>query len=155
MKHDGYTLLEMLVIMAILFILLSIAAFSYTEWTARFSIESQIKEMYADLMTARARAMTRNRAQFVNMAASSYTIRDDTNENGKNDAGDALLFHKRLENRIAWNGSPEISFNTRGLSSDIETISVPGTVKAAYDCIVIHRIRINMGKMNKGKCQHR
>lgn len=155
MKQNGYTLLELLVIIAVVCILISIAAVSYTDWTIKFSIENQIKEMYSDIMSARIQAITRNRFHFVNIAALSYTIKDDTNENGDNDIGDALLLYKRLSYPIVWNGSPEISFNPRGISSASETISISNTVKAAYDCIVISKTRINTGKMSRGKCMQK
>ncbi|MCL4491601.1 MAG: GspH/FimT family pseudopilin [Nitrospirae bacterium] len=155
MKQNGYTLLELIVIIAVICILISIAAFNYTDWTIKFGIESQIKEMYSDLMAARMRAMTRNRAHFVSIAASYYTIKDDTDGNGENDPGDALLHHKSLGNMITWNGNPEISFNSRGISSASETISVSNAVKAAYDCIVISKTRINIGKMSRGRCVHK
>ncbi len=155
MKKDGYSLIELLVILSIICILISVAAINYAGWIIKSGIEGQVKEMYSDLMTARVRAMTRNRTHFVNIAARHYTVKEDTNGNAENDNGDVLLLHKNLDNLITWNGNAEISFNSRGISSAGETISVSNTGKAAYDCIVVSKTRINMGTMSKGKCRQK
>ena len=154
-RQTGYTLLELIVIITIICVLLSIAAFNYADWTVKYGIESQTKKLYADLMAARVRAMGRGKDHFVTIAVRHYTVREDTNENGENDAGDAVVLHKDLESPISWNDSPQINFNSRGICSAGETISVPNTVNAACDCVVIAKTRITLGKMRNKKCVHK
>ncbi|HEX8949265.1 MAG TPA: GspH/FimT family pseudopilin [Dissulfurispiraceae bacterium] len=154
-KQTGYTLLELVVIITIICVLLSIAVLNYADWTVKYGIESQTKKLYADLMAARARAMGRGKDHFVTLAAGHYTVKEDTNENGENDAGDAVVLSNNLERLISWNGSPQIDFNSRGISSAGETIFVPNTVNAACDCVVIAKTRITLGKMRNKKCVHK
>ena len=53
MKRDGFTLIELIIVIAIIGILAVALGFQFTGWMARYQVESQIKAMHSDLMTAR------------------------------------------------------------------------------------------------------
>ncbi len=64
MKEDGVTLIELIVVVSVIGILVVALGFTFQGWMGRYKVESQMKEMYIDLMNARARAMQRNRMSF-------------------------------------------------------------------------------------------
>ncbi len=90
MKQDGVTLIELTIVIAIIIILAVAVGFEFTGWMARYKVESQIKTMHIDLMTARQRAMEKLNVQYVvqlpALNGKSYTICEDANLNNICDA---------------------------------------------------------------------
>lgn len=160
MKEEGLTLIELIVVIAVVGILVATFAFSFDGWFERYKAESQIKEMYVDMMNARARAMQRNRVHFFSLpAATKYTIHEDTNTapdgNGALETGsDTLLTDRDTRYEMAASVA-QFSLNRDG------TVSTSGTVRIAsseisdppdYDCITFSTTRINMGVWNGTGC---
>lgn len=154
----GVTLVELIVVIAIIGILAVALGFTFEGWIGGYRIEVQSKEMYADLMNARARAMQRGRAHFVVINANNYQIFEDTNESGgaAPDAGDLPISGfanvKALQYAVAA-GVGTVTMSTRGLVNPSNTISFNiGTNNPDYDCIVLFDTRINMGQMSGVTC---
>ncbi len=172
MKNKGMTLIELLVVITIAGILVVALGFSFQGWQGRYKVESQIKDIYNDLMDARINAMQKNRVHFLSLdSANQYTIYEDTNPAPDGDGTlqtgqDVTLptFPKTIEYDLNWNGAVPsgnlIDFNTRGITEPQAT-PLGGTIciftdfdgdgtsdsNPDYDCIVISRTRINMGKI--------
>jgi prepilin-type N-terminal cleavage/methylation domain-containing protein len=150
MNNRGITLIELLVVITIIGILAVAVGFSFQGWIGGYRIESQVKEMYVDLMNARARAMQRNRAHFVAVTANNYQVFEDTNENNAYNAGTdqpipGFTTAKTLPYTSYWTGT--VSMDTRGLVSPDNTVRFNiGTNNPDYDCIVLFTTRINIGK---------
>lgn len=126
MKQEGFTLIELLVVIGIASILVIVLGFEFTGWQARYNVESQIKTMHIDLMTARQRAMEKNIPYITQLAADgkSYRICEDTNGNGICDAPSETtnssisqsLSKNGLRYQMSSNlGGSLIVMNTRGI----------------------------------------
>jgi prepilin-type N-terminal cleavage/methylation domain-containing protein len=183
-KDKGITLIELLVVIAIAGILFIALGFTFVGWQGKYKVESQTKDLYDDLMNARVRAMQRNRVHFLSLdSANQYTIYEDTNPAPDGDgtlqtAQDEMLptYPKTIEYDLNWSGAvpsgrdPEdlIDFDQRGITAPQAT-PLGGTIciftdfdgdgvsdsDPDYDCIIISRTRINMGKLNTqiaGEC---
>ena len=154
----GVTLVELIIVISIIGILVIALGFSFEGWVGKYRVENQTKEMYADLMNARANAMSRKRAHFVVVAAGNYQIFEDTDESGGYNAGDSpisgFVGTKTLQYPIAageWTGT--VTMSTRGLVNPNNTIRFDiGTNNPDYDCIVMFDTRINMGLWTGGAC---
>jgi len=158
MNNRGITLIELIIVISIIGILLIALGFSFEGWMGGYRVESQTKEMYVDLMNARARAMERNRLHVVDFPSTTqYRIREDTDEDN---VPDTILqsFPKTVQYMLNCNGSgilaTTFSFDTRGIVSPDRTLwfTSPANVNPDYDCIVLFATRINMGKMNGANC---
>ncbi len=75
----GFTLVEVIVAIAILAILLAIAIPSFNKYKKSFEITSQFNQIESDLNYAKAYAFTRKVTVNVIFSANSYTIVDVTN----------------------------------------------------------------------------
>lgn len=81
MKNAGVTLVELIIVAAIIGILAIALGFSFQGWIGRYKVESTVKQLYADLMTARTQAMQRNSRYFVDFPTqTTYRMSiDDSN----------------------------------------------------------------------------
>lgn len=159
-------MIELIIVISIIGILAVALGFEFTGWIGGYRVESQMKELYIDLMNARTRAMQRNRMHFASLTATQYTIREDIDPwpDGDNNltAGDNVppappavyndpipLLQRNLDPQypIFWNGGAQASFTTKGLSNVNKTICSNTDVEADYNCIEISASRINLGRL--------
>lgn len=162
--RSGFTLVEILVTLAILGILLALAVGNFGGMNEKYKVEAEIKQFYADLMDVRGRAMQRNRMHFVQIAADGlgYKTYDDTNDavDGTPDGdralqpgADTLVASTTVRHGISTdNLVGESNFAFRFNRNGIATVSGTGTIHLAsqaqpdYDCITIKPTRIKMGQ---------
>ncbi len=76
--RGGFTLVEILITIAILGILLMIGVSNLRGFNEKYKVEAETKQLFADLMDARGRAMQRNRASIVRINANDYQTYEDT-----------------------------------------------------------------------------
>jgi prepilin-type N-terminal cleavage/methylation domain-containing protein len=162
MNNKGFSLIELIVVLSIIGVLAVALGTSFSGSLASNRIESQTKGLYADLMSARARAMQRNRIYFVNIAATNYQVIEDTDRDAILDAApdDTPLFAvaKVFDDPIS--STPVIvQMNTKGIITTPVTVvfnvTSSGTSAPDYDCIELLQTRIKMGRFNGGVCNVR
>ena len=161
-NSQGGTLIELVVAVSTTIILIAALGFYFQGWVESCRAESQVKEMYVDLMEARTKAMQENRTHFVVVNADSYQVFEDTNDNSQYDAGidkTAMFADPKSPAKVSlWTGT--VSIDNRGL---VRTNPGPnGTIRfnagsgsPDYDCIVLSPTRINMGKWDGATCMAR
>jgi len=153
-NNKGFTLVELLIIIGIIIALLSIAGYAYNAYMVRYNIEKEIKELYADLMTARMRALQENQQYLIQLTATSYTTYIDEDEDGAvDDPGDTLvddLSKSNLPYEIT--GANIITFDQRGLANVLNSIRISQDNDAEYDCINVSRTRVKLGKWDGSDC---
>lgn len=165
MKNGGFSILELIVVIAIIGIVATIAGISAKGWLDKYQVESQMKQMLVDLMNARASAMQKNRMYFVKLAGTQYTVYEDTSPgpdgNGSlEEADDTLIVRKNLSAIYGITfPADEIDFDSRGLVSrglvgaqQQAVIRVNGSFGASSDCIVVTTTRTKLGGWDGSNC---
>lgn len=165
MKRNGFSLIELLVVMIIVGILATLGTVSFRGWVRKYDLESQVKETYTDLMNARLKAMHQNTNHLITLSANQIRGFTDTDGDGTGDEAlciwnrnrgdpvdatcpnDKSLSYKNLAFPATWSGTNTLNFNARGLSTTNNTICFFSTHNPSHDCIVVSSTRIRMGKI--------
>jgi prepilin-type N-terminal cleavage/methylation domain-containing protein len=152
--REGFTLVEILITLAILGILLVLAVGNFGGMNEKYKVEAETKQLYADLMDARGRAMQRNRVSFVQIRADDYLTFEDTSPAPDGDralqtGNDTLITNTTVSHDIVTGNIAvplNFNFNRNGIASATGFIRFTSTAQPDYDCIWIRATRIKMGR---------
>ena len=160
--RGGFTLLEIMIVIAILGILVVVVANDFRGFNEKYKVEAETKQLYADLMDARGRAMQRNRWFFVRIASTGYgygTYEDSSpapdGDGSLDNTADTLVTSMTVGHAINTNlaGGNDFGFNRNGIANDNGTIKFVSTAQPDYNCITILPTRIKMGQyIGGGDC---
>jgi type IV fimbrial biogenesis protein FimT len=152
MRQEGFSLIEMLVVMAIIGVLLGIATLNYNDMQKKAAIEGQVKTMYADLMNARVQALYTKRTRSIIISGNLFKFYSSS------ETSVAPESQKSFSYPMATNlPGNMVTFNTSGLVSGsagsicIDPFSdLSKANPGGMDSLVISTARINMGKRRLG-----
>ncbi len=147
MSERGFTLVEMLMVIAIIGILTTIGTFQFSSYQKKSAIDSQTRIMYGDLMELRNKALfEKSNRLFRLKSTTSYALY------ASEDGTATPLETKTLKMPITWNGTADIIFDTRGMLKDLsnKTICVVEENASPVDSIVVSATRIQLGKLDEG-----
>ncbi|MBT3922083.1 MAG: prepilin-type N-terminal cleavage/methylation domain-containing protein [Nitrospina sp.] len=137
-SQDGFTLIEMLITLAIIGIAFTMSASNFSKWKDKHQINGQAQKVYFDLMLARTSAVKNNNDVLVTFSTvnDSYTVHDDTDGDGVEDASESSKSVNLEENAqfafntgisdidgnavsaaVSFGGSQTVTFDSRGQAS--------------------------------------
>ena len=161
-RKNGFSLTELIVVIAIMSILFSLVTLNFHDWQQKAQIERQTRELYTDLNTARTESIFKKTRRRITFQPNSYVFSSYSSDNEASNAGTIITsrYVPYQLTKVA-NGSASsivdsaVEFDMRGfLSNGLGlTLNVnPAGTNASFDCIVINVARTNMGKMENGTC---
>jgi len=119
----------------------------------KYRVEDETKQMFADLMDARGRAMQRNRVFHVQITNNGYKTFEDTDPAPDGDTNltgsDTQVASVNVKHTITPTGGlSDFRFNRNGIASVTGSIRFSSTTQPDYDCITVNATRIKMGQYN-------
>lgn len=146
MNRHGFSLIELIIVIAIMGIILAIATLSFQDYSNKANIESQVKSLYSDIIQLRTTAMFKRTGASATYNSTTFKVFSS------NTVTAAPIFIRSLKYPISTTG--QINFDSHGLTTAVTNTSIcvmPGNNNANIDSIVIGTVRTQMGKSN-GTC---
>jgi prepilin-type N-terminal cleavage/methylation domain-containing protein len=151
MRKNGFTLLELMAVIAITSALFAIATLSFTSMSRKGNVEGQMKAMFADLMSVRSQALYQKRGRSVVVTASQFSVYS-SNVIVTPVSTKALKMPVTPSNlRVDFDHWGGITLNSDDSVPDA-SVCVQQSSDAAVDSIVISRTRIQVGKLTGTGC---
>lgn len=144
--QKGFTLFEMLGVLAVMGIVMIFSIPNMNQWIERNRVEAVARQIYFDLQLARSKAVRNHNnviVSFQNTGTHQYSIHVDTNEDGAQDSGeevtivtlkDKIVFGinpgvsdidgNALTSSISMGGDKKITFNARGSAGESGSVYV-------------------------------
>jgi Tfp pilus assembly protein FimT len=155
---------ELVVTIAIMGILMAISTIAFNSWQTKYKIESQTREMFADLADARTRAFTQKKVHGIVFQPNSYVMKSYSSEAEYKFSADAVtngvvIMNKPLKYGITktdtttafTDSNSSILFDVTGLTTTLTGCTVvinPVAASPSVNCLAISAARVNIGRWN-------
>lgn len=151
MKARGFSLVEMIVALAVASILLAIGTLKFNAYLKRYRSEAQTRMIHAELQRARAKAVYQRRETLVKMYRDRFEIyssaRDDSH-------GAAPVRTQKLDFPVVCSGGGsevKIYFDEKGICTAQNSICLDDDSSAVVDSVVVAKVRTRIGKKEMGE----
>lgn len=148
MNGRGFSLVEVVTVLAIIGTLTAIATLNFNAMQRKSGIETQTKMLFSDLMDARSQAMFTRAPCSVTVASSTFSHFPGT------DISVTPAARRDLKYPVTWTAGGSmlrIDFNSRGMSGPETALCIQESDnQGTHDSIVISPTTIRMGKRNAG-----
>ncbi|EDP74484.1 hypothetical protein HG1285_09956 [Hydrogenivirga sp. 128-5-R1-1] len=138
----GITLIELIVVIAILAIILGISIPNFNKWRKRISVEGDVKKIYSFIQLKRKEAFVKRQSYVIEASGKQVCSKIGN------------VIDKCIE--LANNFSGQMEITSKGViknTSQNRTISLDDDIDSDYDCVKGHLVRVKMGKMENGECK--
>lgn len=147
MNRSGFTLVELLVAIAIIGILTTISTLQFSSYLRKGAIERQTRELYGDMVELRSKAAFEKQSRLLRLTSAGYSLYST----GNTTANPVAVVTFKVP--ITFNNGGNIRYDTKGilLREDRGSVCVAEENSAPVDSIVLSLTRIQLGKRDVGE----
>jgi len=151
-RNKGFTIIELMIVMAIFGVLAGIMTPSFLAWRDRSRVKGDASELRAVFESAKLRAIKHNTNVVVTFPdTTSYQAFVDTNDNGARDAGEDIIANRTLSPGVTITDNTfvgqDMAFNSRGMANgpnSTGTITMTSSGGERYSVVVSSFGRVRM-----------
>jgi type IV fimbrial biogenesis protein FimT len=132
-KNSGFTIMELMIIIAIIAVLTAIALPNMIGWRSGTKLQGAVENLRGDLQRAKLKAVQEN--EFVTVlflaGGTRYEVFMDSTTNGVRDAGERLYRQRDLPVGVSidlggtdFNGNDYVTFNNRGFPENAGMVAI-------------------------------
>ena len=151
--NGGFTLVEVIVVCALIAIMLSFASFEFRSFIVKTAMEKQTRAIYNDIMMTRAQALYTRTAKRVVFTAATFKIYSSlASGSGINPVSNTILQYP-----VVFGGSGTVDFDEQGFfdvvgNGNMTVCIEPSGNTSPVDSVVLFSTRARIGKRNGGSC---
>jgi prepilin-type N-terminal cleavage/methylation domain-containing protein len=158
-RNTGFSLIELIIVIAIIGILSGLSMLAFNQWTRKANIERYTKEIYADLQDIRSKSIFTKQRHSVDINTNNLSFRRYST---LNDSNGTLLTNKQVPfilQKSTWSNpsATRIVFDTNGIMTDQTTkyICIENTAGASVDAIAITPVLTTIASKSNtgGNCE--
>lgn len=155
MDNRGFSLIELITIIALIGILSAIGTFGFSQYLTKSQITTQTKLLYGDLMEYRTKAMYEKKNWTFKISAASYGIYPSAITTG---VPEKMV---TLKHNVTTSNVDDIIFDTQSVAhfssntSDLtlsKSVCITSANDAGVDSVVISATRVQIGKKTGVDC---
>lgn len=152
MRSRGFSLVEMVLIMAMVAILMTIGTFAFQDYSRRYRTEAQTRLLFSEVLKARANAICQRRGTRVKFFADRFEVYSSQQDGSTvRPLETHRLTYPLTSNGTGWGEGMDVDFDESGIASKLCSICLdPSAGSGAVDSVVIYWSRISIGKKDKG-----
>lgn len=145
MNSRGFSLIELIVVMALMGILLSLVTFGFSQYSKKSQMTSQTRLLYGDLMEYRTKALYEKKNWTIKISVASYGIYSSANTTV------SPVTTINLKHNAVYSNNSSVVFDSQGLANvSGKSVCISSSNDAVVDSVVISKTRVQIGKRKAG-----
>jgi type IV pilus assembly protein PilA len=145
MNIRGFTLVELIVVIALIGLLSALGSFGFSQYIKKSQIASQTRLLYGDLMEYRLKALYEKKNWTFKISATGYGIYSSALTTV------APVKTVSLKYNIENNNATDIVYDSQGMANvSGKSVCVTSANDAVVDSVVISQTRVQIGKRQAG-----